>query len=409
MLTVKQAAEKWGVTVRRVQDYCKNGRIAGVERFGSSWMIPESAPQPTDLRKKSNQALGEPQPLIRKTPFLDMTDLYTSPGSANEVAESLSDHPEAKLLFESEIAYSRGEIDKVYKNANTILKEHSGFYAVLSGGMLLGFCAMWKGDIELWQKAKKHICEAPAKDDKERDIISVSLAALDSSVYDVANFPEWFKTGIFEYMHFDALPAAVVFYAKYLYVKGIAVATKQHTLDGIHGISLLTMLPNTIEPMISWTVGEKLVIPEAYLRMICAKVYHNIGNNEQAIRHIDRAIELVLPDRLYGILVENHRALDTLLDKRIEVIAPEISGEVKRLHSELSVGWAKISGTVRNKYISTNLTVREREVAKLAAFGMSNTEIADMLNISLATVKQTIRLVFAKSGINSRDNLATIL
>ena len=52
MLTAKQAAEKWGITVRRVQEYCKSGRIAGAERFGSSWMIPENAVQPTDLRKK---------------------------------------------------------------------------------------------------------------------------------------------------------------------------------------------------------------------------------------------------------------------------------------------------------------------------------------------------------------------
>ena len=409
MITAKQAAEKWNITVRRVQDYCKSGRISGAERFGTSWMIPENAPQPTDLRKKSTENPIPPQPLIRKTPFLDMTDLYTVAGSADKCIKALEPHPEARILFESEIAYSRGEIDKVYKNANILLREHSGFYAVLAGGMLLGFCAMWRGDIDLWQKAKMHICEAPAKDDKERDIILVSLAALDSSVYDVANFPDWFKMGVFEYMHPDSLPAAMVFYAKYLYVMGIEVATKQHTLDGIQGISLLTMLPNAIEPMISWIASKRLVIPEAYLRMICAKVYHNIGNKEQAIRHIDRAIALVLPDRLYGILVEHRRALDTLLDKRIEALAPEILGEVKRLNSELLVDWAKISGTVRNKYISTNLTVREREVAKLAAFGMSNTEIAESLHISLASVKQTIRLVFAKTGVSSRDALAAIL
>ena len=234
MITAKQAAEKWNITVRRVQDYCKSGRISGAERFGTSWMIPENAPQPTDLRKKSTENPIPPQPLIRKTPFLDMTDLYTVAGSADKCIKALEPHPEARILFESEIAYSRGEIDKVYKNANILLREHSGFYAVLAGGMLLGFCAMWRGDIDLWQKAKMHICEAPAKDDKERDIILVSLAALDSSVYDVANFPDWFKMGVFEYMHPDSLPAAMVFYAKYLYVMGIEVATKQHTLDGIH-------------------------------------------------------------------------------------------------------------------------------------------------------------------------------
>ncbi len=409
MITAKQAAEKWGITVRRVQDYCKSGRIAGAERFGSSWMIPKDSPRPADMRKKSPSNKLTVEPLIRKTPFLDMTDLYTIPGSAEEVALSLSEHAEAKLLFESEIAYSRGEIDKVYQNANIILNTHSGFYAVLSGGMLLGFCAMWRGDIELWNKARRHICEAPAKDDNYRDIISLSLAALDSSVYDISNFPEWFKMGDFETLHPDALSAAKVFYINYLYVAGLAIATKQYELNGVEGLTLLRLLPNTIEPMISDVRAAKTVICEIYLRIMCAIVYHNTGENNRAVYHIDKAIRLAVPDRLFGILVEHRKYLDNLLDERFKAVAPEYLEKVQSLYAKFSVGWSSLSGNIRNKKISTNLTFREREVAKLAAFGMSNTEISQSLHISLAAVKQTIRIVFQKSGVNNRDELITIL
>jgi len=409
MITAKQAAEKWGITVRRVQDYCKSGRIAGAERFGSSWVIPKDSPRPADMRKKSPSNKLTVEPLIRKTPFLDMTDLYTIPGSAEEVALSLSEHAEAKLLFESEIAYSRGEIDKVYQNANIILNTHSGFYAVLSGGMLLGLCAMWRGDIELWNKARRHICEAPAKDDNYRDIISLSLAALDSSVYDISNFPEWFKMGDFEALHPDALSAAKVFYINYLYVAGLAIATKQYELNGVEGLTLLRLLPNTIEPMISDVRAAKTVICEIYLRMMCAIVYHNIGENNRAVYQIDKAIRLAVPDRLFGILVEHRKYLDNLLDERFKAVAPEYLEKVQSLYAKFSVGWSSLSGNIRNKKISTNLTFREREVAKLAAFGMSNTEISQSLHISLAAVKQTIRIVFQKSGVNNRDELITIL
>ena len=409
MLTVKQAAEKWGITVRRVQEYCKNGRITGAERFGASWMLPDDAVQPADMRKKVSPDRLVVEPLIRKTPFLDMTDLYTTPGSAEESARALESHPEARLLFESEIAYSRGEIDKVYQNANVILNAHSGFYAIISGGMLLGLCAMWRGDITLWEKAKKHICEAPAKDEAHRDIISLSLAALDSTVYDITSFPEWFKMGIFEGLHPDAIPAAKVFYIKYLYVAGLSVATKQYELSGVEGLTVLKLLPNIIEPMIADAMNSKTVICEAYLRMMCAIVYHNINENERAVYHIDKAIKLALPDRLFGILVEHRKYLDTLLDERMLILAPEYFEHFKQLHNKFSIGWSSLSGTIRNKKISTNLTFREREVAKLAAFGMSNTEIAELLHISLAAVKQTIRMVFQKSGINNRSELITIL
>ena len=64
---------------------------------------------------------------------------------------------------------------------------------------------------------------------------------------------------------------------------------------------------------------------------------------------------------------------------------------------------------MRNRSIETTLTVREREVAKLAAFGFSNAEIAEKLHLSLASVKQSVRIAAYKGGVNSRDELATIL
>lgn len=33
-ITVQQAAELWGVTVRQVQSYCNQGRVPGAQKFG---------------------------------------------------------------------------------------------------------------------------------------------------------------------------------------------------------------------------------------------------------------------------------------------------------------------------------------------------------------------------------------
>ena len=71
-ITVKEAAEKWQVSVRRVQILCNADRIKGAYRFGKSWMIPSTAVLPNARRKDE-----EPQlPMPRKSPFLDMTNLY---------------------------------------------------------------------------------------------------------------------------------------------------------------------------------------------------------------------------------------------------------------------------------------------------------------------------------------------
>lgn len=51
-MTTKEAAQKWNITVRRVQVLCAQGRIKGATRLGSVWAIPKDAKKPTDARVK---------------------------------------------------------------------------------------------------------------------------------------------------------------------------------------------------------------------------------------------------------------------------------------------------------------------------------------------------------------------
>ena len=403
-ITVKEAAEKWGVTPRRVQILCAEERIKGATRFGRSWMIPRGAVLPGSARGE------EPHmPMPRKSPFLDMTSLYNQAGEADALSEMLINNPEAYTLFRAQIAYRRGDIDAVYDHARYFLSAHSGFYAILGGGMLLALCAIWRGDIALWNEAKRHICEAPCKTRQEREIISLTLAIIDSSVYDNKDYPEWFMAGNFETLPADAHPAAKVFYIKYLYMAAFAIASNQAKLEGVEGLALMRIIPNTIEPLITQAVVDKTVIPEIFLRLSCAVAYHNAGQSERAIQHMDRAIALALPDQFYGILVEYVRHFDGLLEKRIALQDPTAVVGVTQLYSRYSVGWSRLSGAVRNRHIAHDLTPREREIAKLAAFGFTTKEIASMTYLSDSTIKQTILRVIQKTGIKDRSEIPSIL
>jgi len=214
--------------------------------------------------------------------------------------------------------------------------------------------------------------------------------------------------GCFEPLHRDALPAAKVYYAKYLYATGYAVATREYKLEGVQGLSLMALIPSTIEPLISWARSNETVVSEIYLRMTCAVVYHSCGKTEDAVRHIDRAIELALPDRLYGLLSEYGRTLGPLLEERLSAVDREVWLEVKKLYMIYNEGWSKLSGAVRGKTIITTLTPKQREVAKLAAFGLTNKEIADKLDMSASGVKQALQAVSDKMGVG-RDAFAAFL
>ncbi|SHJ09222.1 hypothetical protein SAMN02745170_01701 [Propionispora hippei DSM 15287] len=53
-MTAQEAAEKWGITKRRVQILCVENRIEGAQRLGTMWAIPQNTEKPADARIKKN-------------------------------------------------------------------------------------------------------------------------------------------------------------------------------------------------------------------------------------------------------------------------------------------------------------------------------------------------------------------
>ena len=58
-IKVSKAAEKWGISTRRVRLLCAEGKIPGVIRKGNLYMIPESAQKPLDGRRSRAGVLAE--------------------------------------------------------------------------------------------------------------------------------------------------------------------------------------------------------------------------------------------------------------------------------------------------------------------------------------------------------------
>ena len=54
-MTIQAAAEKWGISERRIQTLCTTGRIEGAQKFGRQWAIPADVEKPSDARIKSGR------------------------------------------------------------------------------------------------------------------------------------------------------------------------------------------------------------------------------------------------------------------------------------------------------------------------------------------------------------------
>jgi hypothetical protein len=56
-MTTIQAAEKWGISDRRVRTLCAKGQIDGAWREGKLWFIPDNATKPSDGRIRGKETL----------------------------------------------------------------------------------------------------------------------------------------------------------------------------------------------------------------------------------------------------------------------------------------------------------------------------------------------------------------
>ena len=70
-IKVSEAAAKWGISARRVRVLCEQGRIAGVERKGNLYMIPEDAERPIDARTYAKTSLKKSY-----TPILEQINSF---------------------------------------------------------------------------------------------------------------------------------------------------------------------------------------------------------------------------------------------------------------------------------------------------------------------------------------------
>ena len=58
-LTVKQFAEKWEISERRITNLIKAGRIPGAYKNGMCWNIPSNTSKPVDKRNSFSKKIND--------------------------------------------------------------------------------------------------------------------------------------------------------------------------------------------------------------------------------------------------------------------------------------------------------------------------------------------------------------
>lgn len=137
-ITVQEAAERWDVSERRVQMFCREGRIPGAFKRNSAWMIPESTQRPDDPRRNTKK---------RRAKFLPMPLMNTdfTPGCAAEVVKTFKD-PRQRDIASAELYYFSGHAEAAAFLSEPYLDEAEPALR-LSASMIFAYANLALGQI----------------------------------------------------------------------------------------------------------------------------------------------------------------------------------------------------------------------------------------------------------------------
>ena len=85
---------------------------------------------------------------------------------------------------------------------------------------------------------------------------------------------------------------------------------------------------------------------------------------------------------------------------------PALLDKFSAVRQRFSGGWSTLREALFSGELPPDLTEREYEVAKLAAEGLRNSEIAEKLVVTESTVRTHLRTIFQKLQIDRRARLA---
>ena len=134
-----------------------------------------------------------------------------------------------------------------------------------------------------------------------------------------------------------------------------------------------------------------------HVRLQTAAAYEALGKHDEACRLLGKALDDAAPDGIIIPFVENYSYIESALHDCSG--QPELIGSIVRLGEAISARKKAAPGAESRPAEFAALTDREYEIASLTLRRLSNREIAEKLFLSEGSVKQYMKQIYSKLGI----------
>lgn len=379
-VSTAETAKRWGVSLRNVQRLLTEGRIFGARKLGDAWLIPADAEKPIDPRRARRQGAVVPH-------YEYMAAMRLPKGRPED---ALSTVPKEYLaLAQADFAYRRGNSEPAKSVWRQMEKNDERF---LTATILATVSAISSGDYPLYYEIGAFLESRMALTDDARSLAMLSLpktlAAVCMVLPDMT--PDWLRKCDFSLFPETLKPFLLNLYALHLRnskdMTGALYTAKASVL--------LCAKTNTF----SWLDLDNLVL--------CAVSSYGLGDMAEARRFLLAAMELGLPYGFIAPFADTLGVLGGLMEECLH--ACRYSGYLKPISAQWearSKNWVRFHNRYAKDNIATILSPREYQTAYLIVHGASCAEAARRMNLSIGRLKNILTEVYAKLGINKREQL----
>lgn len=376
--TVKEAAERLGVTARTVQKWAAAGKIPGAMKAGRDWQIPV---QKEEGAKKSTGRKHIPMPLLNSVFPL---------GQCTRYIEKMEDEDERNIAW-AEYYYFSGQAEKaaeaveLYLNSPDDALRYSAAWIYAFSNLTCDKTALTKYAIGI---IKKDLQEQAGEEG-----LPVQRA-IRVFIYTAATVLLHLTMGDVELLegYLKYLPGGLKMFGGYVLAHKAYLEKNYERTLAIADMTLA--LSDAVYP-----------IPTTYIYNMEAMAMMNLMRVEEAKKYFMKAWEYARQDQLIEVFAEHHGLLQGMVEVCLKEKEPESFQKITDIVYKFSAGWRKVHKIAEHREIADNLSTTEFTVAMLYNRKWTIKEIAHHMQVSERTVKKHLDVIYDKLNIHSRQEL----
>lgn len=388
-LTVRQVAERWGISPQAVTAQAASGRIPGARKEKGKWQIPAGADKPSDRRRRpAGRAQDAPWWWDRGDggtygPHA-LSTIWFPPGGADRAVEGVEDGLLREQLM-GELAYLRGRFEEAEAHLKRV-RESGREELLVPGWFHTVENALHLGDWAMMLHGLTRLNDLAAQRRRRGDVAGAKAAELAVDTFvTVCNAPErcrkWIQEG-----DFSQLPARCLVDAAYARCKYLQNSSQMEQM-----LSEYRMAASLIGDNPFW---------RGYPAVMALLAYSYTRQTQAADLLASGICRNLMADGLLVPIMDDLTHAGQFLLRYLDT-----GRDLRRLGAEYSANWRKATELLTGNRFIYALTDKEIETMWLASAGMSNKEIAQHLNLSVNTIKLRLQTIYEKLHITSRKEL----